>query len=238
MSVDIAGLIDHTNLKPYASLAEIEKLIREAAQFGTYAICINPIYAKFARNRIREDGLNLRIAVVVDFPFGSSTTEARIDMIKQYAMFADELDTVAPIGLIKSGLIEDAEHDMAALVETAHSLGSIIKIIAEDAYTTRDEKLALYKIIMKSGADFIKTSTGFEDGQYAVLLGNKTGAQVENVRLMAELSKQYNPRIGIKASGGIRSYEQAIELLRASGRPAVPNQFRIGASKTREILGK
>lgn len=141
--------------------------------------------------------------MVVDFPpFGSSTTEARVDMIKQYSAFADELDAVAPIGLIKSGLLEDAERDMAELVETAHSLGKIIKMIAEDAHTTHNEKLILYRMIMRSGADFIKTSTGFEDGQYAALLGNNTGAQVENVRLMAELSKQYNPRIGIKASGG------------------------------------
>ncbi len=238
MHVNIAGLIDHTNLKPYASLIDIEKLIREAAQFGAYAICINPIYAEFARNRVKEDGLNLRIAVVVDFPFGSSTTEARVDMIKQYAAFADELDAVAPIGLIKSGLVEDAERDIAELVETAHSLGKIIKIIAEDAHTTSSEKLILYKIIMRSGADFIKTNTGFEDVQYAALLGNSIGAQVENVRLMAELSKQYNPRIGIKASGGIRSYGQAMELLRASGRQAAPDQFRIGTSKIREVLEK
>jgi len=86
-----------------------------------------------------------------------------------------------------------------------------------------------------SGADFIKTSTGFEDPSYASSLGNQVGARVENVRLMAELSKAYNPNIGIKPAGGIRSVSQVMELLEASGRPLDPRLFRVGTSSARRI---
>jgi deoxyribose-phosphate aldolase len=89
---------------------------------------------------------------------------------------------------------------------------------------------------MQSGADFIKTSTGFEERDYAEKIGNKTGAQIENVRLMAELSRRYNPRIGIKVAGGVRTYQQALELLRASEREPDPMQFRIGTSHMMSII--
>ncbi|MGC8596358.1 MAG: deoxyribose-phosphate aldolase [Thermocladium sp.] len=237
MDNDLAKLIDHTNLKPYATVSDIERLIIEARELGTYAICINPIFIKFAREYINRHGLNLRIATVVDFPFGSSTTDARVEMINKYATYVDELDIVAPISLVKSKQFNEVGHDLKEVITAAHDLGKIIKVIVEDAYTTLEEKRELYRIVMMNNADFIKTSTGFEEREYAAMLGNKVGAQVENVKLMAELSLIYNPRIGIKASGGIHSREQALMLLRASGKPADPTHFRIGASRTRDILG-
>jgi deoxyribose-phosphate aldolase len=89
---------------------------------------------------------------------------------------------------------------------------------------------------MQSGADFIKTSTGFEERDYAEKIGNKTGAQIENVRLMAELSRRHNPGIGIKVAGGIRTYQQVLDLLRASERRPDPTQFRIGTSHMLSII--
>ncbi|WP_243676063.1 hypothetical protein [Vulcanisaeta distributa] len=144
---------------------------------------------------------------------------------------------MAPIGLVKSGLWDEVEHDINTVVETAHREGKVIKVIVEDAYTTREEKLELYRIVMQSGADFIKTSTGFEERDYAEKLGNKTGAQVENVRLMAELSRKYNPRIGIKVAGGVRTYQQVLELMRAAERePDPPTRFRVGTSHLTSIV--
>ena len=120
-------------------------------------------------------------------------------------------------------------------MNSAHLNNRLIKVIVEDAYTTVAEKKKLYELVMTSQADFIKTGTGFEDDKYAASIGNKTGAQVENVRLMAELSRKYNPDIGIKAAEGIHTYSDAIALLDASGRIADPLSFRIGASSTAKI---
>ncbi|ADY01067.1 deoxyribose-phosphate aldolase [Vulcanisaeta moutnovskia 768-28] len=236
MEVNVVGLIDNTYLKSYGSTREIEALIEDTARYGAYSITINPIFLKYAREYMARKGYSFKVVAVVDFPFGAGTTEARVDAIKRYSQYADELDIVAPIGLVKSGLWSEVEHDINTVVETAHREGKIIKIIVEDAYTTREEKLELYKIVMQSKADFIKTSTGFEEKDYAEKLGNKTGAQIENVKLMAELSRKYNPRIGIKVAGGIRTYQQVLELMRAAEREPDPMRFRVGTSHMMGII--
>jgi deoxyribose-phosphate aldolase len=236
MGPNIVGLIDNTYLKPYGSVREIEALIEDTARYGAYSITINPVFLRYAREYMARKGYRFRVVAVVDFPFGAGTTEVRVEAIRRYSRYADEFDVVAPIGLVKSGLWDEVESDINAVVEAAHREGKVIKIIVEDAYTTREEKLELYRIVMQSGADFIKTSTGFEERDYAEKIGNKTGAQIENVRLMAELSRRYNPRIGIKVAGGIRTYQQALELLRASEREPDPMQFRIGTSHMMSII--
>ncbi|MCG2863658.1 MAG: deoxyribose-phosphate aldolase [Vulcanisaeta sp.] len=236
MGLNIVGLIDNTYLKPYGSVREIEALIEDTARYGAYSITINPVFLRYAREYMARKGYRFRVVAVVDFPFGAGTTEVRVEAIRRYSRYADEFDVVAPIGLVKSGLWDEVESDINAVVEAAHREGKIVKIIVEDAYTTREEKLELYRIVMQSGADFIKTSTGFEERDYAEKIGNKTGAQIENVRLMAELSRRYNPRIGIKVAGGIRTYQQALELLRASEREPDPMQFRIGTSHMMSII--
>ncbi|MGC9180513.1 MAG: deoxyribose-phosphate aldolase [Vulcanisaeta sp.] len=236
MEVNVVGLIDNTYLKSYGSTREIEALIEDTARYGAYSITINPLFLKYAREYMSRKGYSFKVVAVVDFPFGAGATEARVDAIKRYSQYADELDIVAPIGLVKSGLWSEVEHDINTVVETAHREGKIIKIIVEDAYTTREEKLELYKIVMQSKADFIKTSTGFEEKDYAEKLGNKTGAQIENVKLMAELSRKYNPRIGIKVAGGIRTYQQVLELMRAAEREPDPMRFRVGTSHMMGII--
>ncbi len=232
----IMSVIDHTLLKPYARIADVRALVDEAAEMGCYSVCVNPVHVPYARAWVDERGADLKVCAVVDFPFGSSTTEIRVESVRRVvALGADEVDAVAPITYVKSGLIPDLERDLRSVVSAAHSEGAIIKVIVEDAYTTRSEKESLYRVVMESGADFIKTSTGYEDASYASTLGNRTGADVSNVRLMAELSRKYNPAIGIKPAGGIRSASHVIELLKASERPIDPRRFRIGTSSARKI---
>ncbi|MGC8562192.1 MAG: deoxyribose-phosphate aldolase [Thermoplasmata archaeon] len=231
----ILGLIDHTKLKPFETEEGIRELIEEAVKFGTYSVCIEPSYLKLSREIIDSNKLDVKIAVVVDFPFGGGTTESRVMMINEYSKMAEELDIVVQIGFVKSKRFDVVKEDLRRVVSAAHSNNRLIKIIVEDAYTMLDEKKELYKIVMESGADFIKTGTGFEDKEYASSLGNKTGAQVENVRLMAEYSAKYNPDIGIKAAGGIHTYANAVSLLQASGKEPNPRKFRIGASSTEKI---
>ncbi|PSN85100.1 deoxyribose-phosphate aldolase [Candidatus Marsarchaeota G1 archaeon BE_D] len=233
---DLIKLVDHTQLKAYAALEHIKNLVKEASVFGCYAVCVNPVYLDFVLNTIKQEGLALKACVVADFPLGCSTTELRRFSVENLAKKgAHEIDVVAPIALVKSHAFREVEEDIRELVKAAHSNGALIKVIVEDAYTTLEEKRELYKIVMQSGADFIKTSTGFEDSQFAQSLSNATGAQPSNVALIAELSRVYNPKIGIKVSGGIRSVEQIKTLLDASKRSAHPMSFRVGTSSTKKI---
>ncbi|MGC9209921.1 MAG: deoxyribose-phosphate aldolase [Acidilobus sp.] len=232
----IMGLIDHTLLRPYATLSQVESLVQEAAEFGCYSVCVNLVHVPLVRTLITRMGYRQKVCSVIDFPFGASTTDLRVEAVRRAAAWgADEVDVVAPITLVKSGLLEAVERDVRKVVSAAHQEGLVIKVIVEDAYTTRAEKESLYRIVMESGADFIKTGTGFEEQAYASSIGNQTGARVENVRLMAELSRRYNPQIGIKPAGGIRTVSQILELLEASERPPDPRRFRVGTSSARRI---
>ncbi|MEM0159323.1 MAG: deoxyribose-phosphate aldolase [Candidatus Micrarchaeaceae archaeon] len=231
----VMGIIDHSGLKGYASEADTQKLIDEAHEFGNFAVCIEPVHMNFATDYIKRMGYNIKVDVVLDFPLGASYTEARVELAKLYAKTADEIDIVSPIALVKSGKWDAVKNDINAIVKAVHDAGKIIKVIVEDAYTTKEEKLKLYEIVCKSGADFIKTGTGFEEKDYPASLGNKTGAQVENVLLMKQVADKFNPRIGIKVAGGIHTYAAVKALIEASGRAPDPNKFRVGASGTRKI---
>lgn len=228
---DIMRLVDHTILKPYSTRDDVMKVFQEAVSFGCYSICVNPVYVSFVRSLVDDSGANLRVCSVIDFPFGAMDTESRVNaVVRAAANGADEVDVVAPITLVKSGRWAEVSRDLKRVVRAAHDEGLVIKVIVEDAYTTRDEKLKLYEMVATSGADFIKTSTGFEDKEYTSSIGNRPGAQTDNVRLMVEVANKYNPSLGIKAAGGIRTLRQVQELLEASGRPPDPSRFRIGTS--------
>jgi deoxyribose-phosphate aldolase len=231
----VMRLIDHTNLKPYSSEADIRRTVDEAIAFGVYAVCVQPVFARLAREHAKSRGSELRVSVVLDFPHGASISETRTELALKYAALADEVDAVCPIALVKSARWEEVERDVRSLTRACHSLGTKVKLITEDAYTTPEEKVKLYTIVARSGADFIKTSTGFEEKEYSLALGNATGAQPANVRLMKKVSEEAGSRIGIKVSGGIRTVSQIHELLEQSGRPATPENFRVGTSRTSEI---
>jgi deoxyribose-phosphate aldolase len=234
--LSLMRLIDHTLLKPYSTLEDVRRVFNEAVSFGCHSICVNPVYVSLARSLVDDAGADLKVCSVIDFPFGSMDTESRVQaIVRAAANGADEVDVVAPITLVKSSRWAEVARDLRRVVRAAHGEGLVIKVVVEDAYTTRDEKLKLYETVATSGADFIKTSTGFEDREYASSIGNMPGAQADNVRLMAEVANRYNPSLGIKAAGGIRTLRQVQELLEASGRPPDPSRFRIGTSAAASI---
>ncbi|MEM3313539.1 MAG: 2-deoxyribose-5-phosphate aldolase, partial [Thermoplasmatales archaeon] len=121
----ILGLVDHTKLKPYETEDGIRSLIEEALELKTYSICIEPVYLELAREIVDNKNLGLKIAVVVDFPFGAGSTEARIKMINEYSDKADELDIVAQIGLVKSGRFDLVDEDLKKVVRASHDNGRI-----------------------------------------------------------------------------------------------------------------
>lgn len=237
-SKQVAGLIDHSSLKGYATWENIRKLLDEAMEFQTYSVCIEPIFSSKAGEYLRNHGSQVKVDITLDFPLGAYTTEARKKMVDIYAGSCDEVDLVVQTGYVRSGMFSEVEHDVTSLVDAAHSHGLEIKFITEDAYTTSQEKKRIYEIICRSRADFIKTSTGFAEAEFAGTLGNQPGATVENVKLMAETAKKVNSSIGIKVAGGIKSYAEAMNLLEASGMPPDPKRFRLGVSRTRQILSE
>ena len=228
----VMSVVDHTLLKAYTSEKEIKRFIDEAARLKTYGICIHPLYAKTARRYIMTRGYSLKITVTVDFPLGVLPTTARIKMMKSLLKEVDEFDFVVQIGYVKSNKFKLVAKDISKLVENAHQNGKIIKFIVEDAYTTKQEKQKLYELVCSSQADFIKTSTGFAEPEYSNSIGNKLGATAENVKLMAETIKRLGSKTGIKAAGGVRSYDQIKEILNASGKTLNPKEFRLGMSST------
>jgi deoxyribose-phosphate aldolase len=234
---DLLNVVDHTYLKPYATRERIGVLIEEARSWGTRAVCIQPLWVGWANKYIRSNEIDLKLDAVLDFPFGVLTTDQRVSIIKRMAGLVDEVDIVVQIGYVRSGMYENVRRDLHEVVTSAHDSGILIKVIAEDAYTTRAEKTKLYEIICESGADFIKTSTGFAEREFATSIGNGgTGALVENVRLMDETARRLGSKIGIKAAGGIRSYSNASELLEAMNRPLDPSKVRLGMSETGSLV--
>ena len=231
----IMNVVDHTLLKPYAKEKEIKKLIDEAAELKTYGVCIQPLFAKTAKRYITKKNYPLKITVTADFPMGVLATNARIKILKSLAKDVNEVDFVIQMGYVKSKKFNAVQKDVNKLVDTAHQNNIVIKFIVEDAYLTKEEKEKLYEIVCGSKADFIKTNTGFADPEYASSLGNKIGADTENVKLMAETIKRLGSKTGIKASGGIRLYEQVLNLLKASEKQLDPKEFRLGMSGTKKL---
>ena len=206
-SIDISRYIDHTNLKPYASKEDIIRLCDEAIQYNFYAVCVNPYRVKLAKDYLREKGADVRVASVIGFPLGATPTEVKVFEAKRALEDgADELDMVINIGALKDGDYEYVKNDIA----------EVVKVILETCYLTDEEKVKACELAKEAGADFVKTSTGFGTG----------GATVEDVRLMR---KVVGPEMGVKASGGIRTYEQALAMIEAGA-------TRIGTSSGVRIV--
>lgn len=231
----IMNVTEHTLLKPYTKEKEIRKFIDEASALKVYGICINPLFAKSARRYITKKGYPLKITVTIDFPMGVLTTNARAKILKSIAKDVNEADFVVQLGYVKSKKFNAVQKDVNKLVDVAHQNNIIIKFIVEDAYTTKEEKEKLYEIVCSSKADFIKTSTGFAEPEYTSSIGNRIGADPENVRLMANTIKRLGSKTGIKVSGGIHSYQQVLDLLNASEKTLNPQEFRIGTSGTKKL---
>lgn len=213
----ISSYIDHTNLNPVCSFAEIKKLCREAAQYGFAAVCVPPYLVKKVVEETTGNGV--KTATVIGFPMGYSSTQSKLDEIRQ-AMEegADELDVVINLIALKNGQWDYQENEMESLLNAIHQKGKIIKVIVESGLLNREEIIHCCKLYGKMGIDFMKTSTGQAE----------KSASVEDVRLMR---KELPEQVRIKASGGIRTYAFAMELVEAGA-------TRIGCSGSLTIVAQ
>ncbi|CEG29757.1 deoxyribose-phosphate aldolase [Bacillus sp. B-jedd] len=209
MSQTVARMIDHTILKANATKAEIEKLAQEAKQYKFASVCVNPVWVKTAAELLK-DAPEVKVCTVIGFPLGASTPETKAFETKNaIENGATEVDMVINIGALKDGNEELAERDIRAVVDAAKGK-ALTKVIIETSLLSDEEKVKACELAVKAGADFVKTSTGFSTG----------GATVEDIRLMRET---VGPDIGVKASGGVRSREDALNMIEAGA-------TRIGAS--------
>ena len=216
-SVDaqIAHLIDHTLLKPDATRDQIRKLCEEAVKFGFASVCINPWNVAQAAELVR--GSEVKVCTVVGFPLGATLPQAKIyETDAVIKLGAQEIDMVINIGALKSGLDDTVEADIRGVVEASHRGGAICKVILETALLTVEEKIRGSLAAKNAGADFVKTSTGFSTG----------GATAEDVSLMRAV---VGGEIGIKAAGGVRSFEDFQKMVAAGA-------TRVGASASVKIL--
>ncbi|HSB62701.1 MAG TPA: deoxyribose-phosphate aldolase [Thermoanaerobaculia bacterium] len=206
---DLAKFIDHTLLRADATYADIDKLCDEADQFGFASVCVNPVFVK--RCAARLAGSSSVVCTVVGFPLGAIPREMKaMEARRAVREGASEIDMVIAIGALKSGDLRTVEEDIRAVAEAAHDGGAILKVILETALLTDEEKVAGCVAARKARAEFVKTSTGFSTG----------GATARDVELMAQAVDR---KLGVKASGGIRSAEDAQKLIAAGA-------TRIGAS--------
>lgn len=206
---DLAKFIDHTLLRADATYADIDKLCDEASQFGFASVCVNPVHVR--RCAARLAGSSSVVCTVVGFPLGAIPREMKaMEARRAVREGAKEIDMVLAIGALKSGDLRAVEDDIRAVAEAAHDGGAILKVILETALLTDEEKVAACVAARKARAEFVKTSTGFSTG----------GATAADVELMA---RAVEGKLGVKASGGIRSAEDAKKLIAAGA-------TRIGAS--------
>jgi deoxyribose-phosphate aldolase len=222
--IKIASYIDHTLLKPTATHIDINKICNEALVYGFAAVCVPPPLVKAARSLVQmgvgeevAEGRTVKVATVIGFPFGYSTTKAKLAEVAQaIADGADELDIVINLVALKEGDWAQLEEEMRVLTERAHAAGKIVKVIIESGILTDEEIIQCCSVYSRVGVDFLKTSTGYAE----------KGATVAAVRLMRE---HLPPRVKIKASGGIRDYAFAAALVEAGA-------DRLGCSASVEIV--
>lgn len=212
--VELAQYMDHTLLKPDATPKEITQLVEEALQWHTYAVCINSAYVKLA-SQVRDGSHDLKVAATIGFPLGQSNTVSKIvETQEAIAEGADEIDVVWNLGWYLGGDRQAVQNDIKAVVKAAGSVP--VKVILETARLTPEQIQDGSRLAVEAGAHTVKTSTGF----------GFSGASVQAVQLMRNA---VGPKIGVKASGGIHSYQEAINLIEAGA-------TRLGLSKTLSVL--
>lgn len=212
----LAKLIDHTILKPTATKTDIRRLCDEAKKYGFWSVCVNPTYVSLATTILKKTPV--KVCSVTGFPLGANTSEVKaLEAEKAIIDGASEIDMVLNIGALKSHEDELVMRDIREVVGRAKSQReTVVKVIIECGLLTEDEKIFACKLVKESGADFVKTSTGF----------NAPGANVHDVKLIRNV---VGSDLGIKASGGIRTYRDAIKLIEAGAN-------RIGTSSGVAII--
>jgi deoxyribose-phosphate aldolase len=213
---DIAHCIDHTLLKPDATEEDVKKLCSEAREFQFASVCISPSYIPLAAKELV--GTAVKVCTVVGFPSGAHMPEIKsMETRRAIRDGATEIDMVINIGALKSGNEDLVYHDIRMVCEACEDGGAISKVIIEAALLTDDEKVRACELAKKARANFVKTSTGFGPG----------GATAEDVALMSRVVSEAG--IGVKAAGGIRTYEDAQKMVSAGA-------TRLGASAGIKIL--
>lgn len=213
-TMEIAKYIDHTLLKPEATKEQIEKLCNEAKQYNFASVCVNPTWVKLASDILK--GTDVKVCTVIGFPLGANTPETKaFEAVNAVTNGAEEIDMVMNIGALKSGDTELVQKDIEAVVNAVKDK-ALVKVIIETSLLTEDEKVTACQLSVQAGAHYVKTSTGFSTG----------GATVEDVALMR---KTVGPNVGVKASGGVRTAEDAKVMIEAGA-------SRIGASSGTAIV--
>lgn len=215
--------IDHTVLKPEASNADIKKLCTEARKYKFATVFVNPSYVELAAKLLKGSGV--KVGCAVGFPLGATTTEVKVmEALQAIKNGAQEIDMVINIGAVKSKNYRLVESDIKSVVKAvkptrlagARAKRVGVKTILETCLLTNEEKVKVAKIAKRVGTWFVKTSTGFSTG----------GATVEDIKL---LRKTVGPKMGVKASGGIRDYKTALAMIEAGAN-------RIGTSSGVKII--
>lgn len=215
VEADVAAMIDHTLLKADASQDQIAQLCFEARKYGFASVCVNPTYVKLCAQLLK--GTPVAVCTVVGFPLGATPPEVKAYEAQQAIDDgATEVDMVINVGALKSKDYALVERDIATVARTCHNGGALLKVIIEAALLHDEEKVIACQLAKAAGADYVKTSTGFGPG----------GATVHDVALMR---KAVGAELGIKAAGGIKSYDDAQAMIAAGA-------TRIGASAGVEIL--
>ncbi len=210
---ELARMIDHTLLKAETTTKDILRICQEAKQFGFASVVVNPTYIKKAAEFLKNSEVN--VCTVVGFPLGASTTDVKVfEAQNALQNGADELDMVINVGSLKSGDFDLVLCDIKGIVDAADE--KVVKVIIETCYLTKEEKIKACQLAKDANAHFVKTSTGFGSG----------GATIEDVQLMR---KVVGSNMGVKAAGGIRTYEDAIQMIRAGAN-------RLGASAGVSII--
>ena len=205
--MNLAKYIDHTVLKPEATKDDVLRLCREAKEYGFCSVCVNSMYTALAAKEL--EGSGVKTCVVVGFPLGAMSTQAKAFETKEAAKDgADEIDMVIAVGALKEGNLDYVKADIRAVVESAGE--AKVKVIIEACLLTDEEKVIACHLARSAGADFVKTSTGFSSG----------GATVEDVALMR---RTVGEDMGVKAAGGIHTRKEALAMIDAGAN-------RIGAS--------
>lgn len=213
--MEIKNYIEHTVLKANTSLTDIQKLCKEAAENEFFGVCVPPYYVKAAKKELSKSEVSL--VTVIGFPLGYSTTPAKVEEAKKAIdEGADEIDMVINIAALKEADFAFVANDINSICNIVHIKGAKLKVIIETALLTEEEKLKAIEICAEAKVDFVKTSTGF----------STSGAKIEDIKLMR---KNLPKNIKIKASGGIKTRQQALDLIKAGA-------DRLGASSSVELI--
>lgn len=214
--MNLAKYIDHTILKPETTVEEVKKLCREAKEYNFASVCVNGYYAKLVSTELA--GSDVKTCVVVGFPLGAMTKEVKaFETTQAIENGANEIDMVINVGALKDKNYDLLKEDIEAVVNAAKGK-AIVKVIIETCLLTNDEKVKACEISKEAKADFVKTSTGF----------SSSGATKEDITLMR---KTVGESLGVKASGGVRDYKTAMDMINAGAN-------RIGASASIVIVSE